>query len=581
MAPDLVTEPRKARKTRKGRDYKRVAEEFERAVLDGSFPCGALFRAAVERQRKDLDRSARGELPYKFDATVGERVCKFVELLPHVEGAENLVSTKIRLEPWQVWAVLVSFSWVSRVSGYPRFRRITLFMPKGQGKTLLCAAIAVYVLATEKGASTVLSAATTRDQARQAFDAARHMLIRSPELCERFGLVVEEHAIKRPATGTKYVPVSSEARSAEGKLPRLIVEDEIHIHAKRDLHDNLRSMAAKRPDSQTLVISTAGFDMSPQAIGYEVYSYARDILDGSVKDDSQFALLIEADRDDDPWSEATWRKANPNYGVSIDPVEVANEANEAKQRPLKQPSFLTKRLGRWVNSSAKWIAPADWEACVDPSLKIEDFHKRQAFIGADMGDTRDLTATVRVFVDMRADGKRTYSVFAKAYLPEESVTLSEGNDALRVWAEQGWITLTPGRSMGEGMSELVGDLLSDAETFPNSELCYDPWRAATLVESVGHALVPVVIRQGAQTQSEPMRELEAAILDRRLRHDGNPVLAWCMGNVIPRADRNGNIAPDREGESKKIDCAVALINAFVRAYVNDDDTFTSGGLISL
>jgi phage terminase large subunit-like protein len=105
---------------------------------------------------------------------------------------------------------------------------------------------------------------------------------------------------------------------------------------------------------------------------------------------------------------------------------------------------------------------------------------------------------------------------------------------------------------------------------PGSEVCYDPWGAAALVQLLEPAGATCVeIRQGAKTQSEPMKALEAAILDKRLRHDGNPVLAWCIGNVLARADRNGNIAPDRENEGKKIDCAVALINAFVRAHIAD------------
>ena len=576
--PDTLT-TRSKRKRKDERDYLAIAEQFQASVMDGSFPCGRLLRSAVERQLADLKRGP--EFAYVFDAEAGSRVCRFVELLPHVEGPENLVGTKIQLQPWQVWAIVVSFGWVSRVSRCPRFRRITLFMPKGQGKTLLCAAIAVYVLATDKGASTVLSAASARDQARQAFDAARNMLLRSPDLCERFGLVVEEHAIKRPGTGAKYMPISAEARTAEGKLPRLVVEDEIHAHPKRDLHDNLRSMSAKRPDSQTLVISTAGFDMSPDAIGYEVYGYARDILTGRLTDESQFALLLEADPEDDPWSPATWRKANPNLGVSIDPVEVENEANEAKQRPAKQPSFLTKRLGRWVKAASYWIHPGAWDKCHDPELRREDFDGRAAFIGLDLSITNDLTAKALVFVTMREDGRRGYSVFCDSYLPNESATLGGGNDALRVWASEGWLKLTTGHSMD---SQLVSaDIEQDLDRHPGSELCYDPWHAAAFIQPFDNAGAQCVkIRPTYQSISEPMKELESAILDGRLRHDGNPVLAWAMGNVQARTDDRGNMCPTKDNDSQKIDPAAALITAFARAYIADVvDAYATRGFLTL
>ena len=578
MQVSSTRSPRSSRGRKSARDYLAIAQQFQDQVLDGTFLCGRLLKAAVQRHVADLKRGP--EFPFEFDAEAGARVARFVELLPHVEGPANLVGTKIRLEPWQVWAIVVSFGWVARVSRNPRFRRITLFMPKGQGKTLLCAAIAVYVLATDKGASTILSAATARDQARQAFDAARNMLLRSPDLCERFGLVVEEHAIKRPASGAKYVPISAEARTAEGKLPRLVVEDEIHAHPKRDLHDNLRSMSAKRPDSQTLVISTAGFDMSPEAIGYEVYGYAKDILEGRVSDESQFALLLEADPEDDPWDPVTWRKANPNFGVSIDPVEVENEANEAKQRPNKQPSFLTKRLGRWVKAASYWIQPAAWEKCADTSLRREDFDG-PAFLGVDLATVRDLTAKVLVFVRSRPDGEREYTVFCDSYLAEESVTLGEGNDALRTWASEGWQTLTPGVSTS--LSLLLEDIRADLDRYPGSEVCYDPWSAAALVQPLNEAGVTCIqIRQGAQTMSEPMKALEAAILSGRVRHDGNPLLAWAIGNVMAKADINGNLRPTRENESRKIDPAMALINAFVRAHIAElHDAYSSRGFLTL
>jgi phage terminase large subunit-like protein len=544
------------------RDHVAIARKFEEDVLSGAFPCGVLFRAAVERQRADL---ARTDIAYRFDADLGAKAVRFLELLPHVDGPK--AGELFEAQPWQVWAVSVLHGWVSKVNGYPRFRRATLFMAKGNGKTFLAAGIALYPLCTGGTGDKVFSAATTREQAGLSFQTARHMLLKSPRLVERFGLEVGQHAIIQPASGAAYRCFSSEARSAEGVIPRLIVEDEIHAHPDRELHDNLRSSAAKRPDSQMVVISTAGFDMSPGAIGYEVYGYAKDILEGRLKDDSQFALLIEADEKDDPWDPATWRKANPNLGVSIDAVEVENEANEARQRPGKQPSFFTKRLGRWVKSAARWIPPASWDACADATLKREDF-TGPAYIGVDLASTRDLTAKVLVFVSMREDGQREYSVFCDTYLPSESVTFETVSEDLRLWASEGWLTLTPGPALNLGIVQ--GEIAADLERMPGSEVCYDPWGAAALVQLLEPAGATCVeIRQGAKTQSEPMKALEAAILDKRLRHDGNPVLSWCIGNVLARADRNGNIAPDRENEGKKIDCAVALINAFVRAHIAD------------
>ena len=570
--------PRKAKAPAK-RDHARIARSFETAVLNGTFPSGKLFRAAVERQRRDLERLKTDPgFKYRFDPEIGAKVVRFVEAgLVHVEGPETIVGKLIVLEPWQVWAIVVAWSWVSKVNSHPRFRRIVFFMPKGSGKTLLCAALALYTLATDKSGGRIISAATTRDQAKLAFRASRLMLVRAPGLAERFGLVVEEHRIVKPATGADYRPISAEAGGAEGQLPRLQVIDEIHAHPTRDLYDNLRSMAAKRPDSQMLVISTAGFDMSPKAIGYEVYCYARDVLLGTVKDDSQFALLIEADRDLDPWAPETWRQANPQLGVSIDAVEVENEANEARQVSSKQASFKTKRLGWWCQNAASWLDMEAWAKCQDDSIDWARFDGAAGSIGVDLAQTRDLTAKAHVFSELAEDGQRHYFVRCRAYLPAESPTLRDGQDTLRAWAADGALILTPGKAMDLGI--IHDDVLQDLDTHPGSELCLDPWGAVALkqmLEQEGYEDQIVEIRQGARTQSDPMKEIEASVLTGRLHHDGNPVLTWCVGNVVARADRNGNIAPDRENDSKKIDAGVALINAMVRAMLGSESAYSGG-----
>ncbi|MEI7705387.1 MAG: terminase TerL endonuclease subunit [Deltaproteobacteria bacterium] len=560
------------------RDHVEIAEAFAASVLDGSFPAGKLLVAAVKRQASDLKRQGPG-FAYVFDAEVGAKACRFLELLPHVDGPKSRQSCV--LEPWQVWTVIAAYSWVSKVTRYPRYRRLTLFVAKGQGKTFLAAGLALHSLATGTFSEKIYSAATTRDQAGLSFQTARMMLNFRPEVRDHFGLVVEQHQIVRPESGSHFKPISSEAGSAEGKIPAFILEDEIHAHKTRDLHDNLRSMAAKIPYSRQVVISTAGFDMSPAAIGYEVFGYARDILLGAVTDDSQFALIIDADRELDPWAPSTWRMANPNMGVSIDEVEVANEANEAKQVLSKQPSFFTKRLNWWCQAASAWMdtgSGSAWDKCHDREMRREDFDGASSFIGIDLAQTRDLSAVVNLFVRDGDDGRRNYFVFCHAYLPGESETLRQGNDTLRVWAQEGFLSLTPGRSM-EPTKIILPDVVADMDRNPGSEVCLDPWGGVALVQELtaaGYENQVVQIRQGAKTQSAPMQELEAAVLDGRLHHDGNPLLRWCVGNVVARADRNGNIAPDRESDGKKIDCAVALINAMVRGMLGSEQAYANG-----
>ena len=570
-----------ARKTGKKpqarRDHVAIADAWAKSVLDGSTNVGKLVRLAVERQQKDLARIGSPEFPYRFDAEVGAKVVRFLELLPHVEGPK--AGELVVLEPWQVWAVIVLYSWVRTDTAYPRFRRGTFFMPKGNGKTFLAAGLALHTLATGGHGEKVLSAATAMKQARQSFDTARHMLLRAPALRDRLGLQVGQHAIIQPATGAAYRPLSSDAEGLEGIIPSFIIEDEIHAHPTRDVHDNLRSSGAKRPDSRLVVISTAGLDL--EGIGHEVYQYARDILQGRIQDNSQFALLVEADEGADPFCEATWRQANPNYGVSIDPVEVENEALEAKQRSSKRRSFFTKRLGWWVDGSREWMKMSAWNACGDKNLRLEDFVGVPGFGGLDLASKIDVAAKALLFVrdlpKVCPDGaencpdhqgvERHYYLFAESYLNE--VRIEDGSNASYPgWAADGWIHSTPGNVTDFGI--IKQDILDDCKQFDIKAVGSDPHNATQLTqELIAEGVEVVEVPQKVQHLSEPMKELEAAVLSGRFHHNANPVMEWMISNVMVREDANGNLFPNKKRSKGKIDGVSATLNALNRALATD------------
>src|SRR5574341_2575759 len=171
------------------RDHASIAATFEEDVLAGRVPAGKLLVAAVERQRKDLARVGSSAFAYAWDPDRGAKVCRFIEsFLVHVEGAEDLVGTPLILADFQVWMLVVAFGWVQAGTKRPRFRRIVAFMPSGSGKSTLSAGIAAYFLCVDKGSSTIVTAATSRDQARLVFDWSRRMLINAPRLVERFGV---------------------------------------------------------------------------------------------------------------------------------------------------------------------------------------------------------------------------------------------------------------------------------------------------------------------------------------------------------------------------------------------------------
>ena len=578
-SPDVrstVVHPMKTRARRQGtrRDHTSIARQFQADVMEGRFPCGAIFRRAVERQINDEQSPPTG---YEFRPDLGARACRFFELLPYHEGPKR--GQKFRLEAWQVWLHWVFYGWVDSVTEEPRFRTAYWWIPKGNGKSPVAAMNVLYGIAPSRHGDKAYSAASTQKQARHVFDAAREMLRLAPDVCEKFALVVEEHKIKGENDNRVAEPVSSEAGSNEGIRPKVIVLDETHVQADRKLFDNLKSATDKVEGSRFISISTAGLNQNPEAIGWEIYRRTRDILLGTIDDPTTFAVIVEADRDRSPDDPETWRQANPNLGVSVSLAGIKAAMQYAREVPSGRYEKYAKHLGWWAEAGTALFDMERWKKLANPTISADDFSGWTLFVGVDLARTRDLTAAVFLFARARDDGKREYRLITRGtvYLPEQSDTIGRLPDVpFQRWADDGWLTLVGPRAGnardGDSMSyaPVREAIFSACRGRSSVEVCIDEWSAAELAVAIsneGHT--PVAIRQGAKTQSEPTRELEAAILDGRIEHDGSPVTEWCLSNTEAHLDRNGNVAPQRKDRSElnKIDVAVATINAMVRASV--------------
>lgn len=578
-----ISTPVAARRKPRGRDFSAISAQFEEDVLSGRFPAGALFRAAIERQRREIAKPPEG---YEFKATEGDKVCRRAERFPFHEGPKR--GQPFELQPWQVWIFRTLFGWVDPVSGWRRFREASIWEPKGNGKSPFAALVALCVLTVSTGGDKGYSAASAQKQARLVFDAAKEMLRidadnaaaeKRKSIRDHFGLVGEEHRIKGANDNRLYEPVSSEAGTIEGIRPFFLVLDEVHVLPNRKLYDNLQSATNKVDGSLFVTISTAGLDMSPQSLGYALYCRARDILLGKIDEPTTFALIIEADRkrpdgtDADPTDFEVWRQANPNLGISVSEAGLRKAMRTWRDVPSERPSLEVKHLGWWQATADAFLDIRRWNSLARPDLSLDSINVNDGWsvvVGVDLARTRDLTAAPIVCARARDDGKREYRIFTRnVWLPENSRTV---NPEIREWAKAGWISLQrdadgkPAESMGYGPVE---DLCKEmAQRFPGLEVCVDRWCALEFSNRLADAGVAVIpVAQGAQTLSEPMKELEAAVLDGRIEHDGSPVTAMCMGNLQAERNRNDGIAPTRENEHKKIDVAVAIVNALVRARI--------------
>ena len=560
-----VSESRKTpRKGQLNDSYIDRANRYIRDVLSGAIPSCKWTRLACERQLRDLKNAKSASYRYRFDPVAAERVCKFVELSPHIEG-KKFAGQLIHLEDWQCFSLTTVFGWLDRHSGLRRFRRAYSEIAKGNGKSALSSAVCNYMaFADGEPGAQVYSAATTREQAKVVWKISHAMLRKMPEFCRRAGVEPAAHSIHQLRTNSFFRPLSSDANSAEGVLSYFTCVDELHAHPTRELYDNLDTANSKRSGSIMWIITTAGSDRA--GICYEVRSYVIKILEQLAEDDSFWGIIYTIDDEDDWADPKNWPKANPNWGVSVDPESIAKQVSKALQIPSAQPTTLTKHFNRWVGSDHAWMDMQKWKACADHTLNLDDFIGQDCIDGLDLASKLDLLAKVKIFWK-DIDGKRHYYVFGTYWTPEKRLELTQ-NSQYQGWARSGYLRICPGETNDYDLVE--EDIREDARKFQVLEVGHDPYQAVELVNHLmSDGIVMAEVAQNALRLSEPMKEVEAAVYDRRFHHNGDPVLEWAISNVVCHRDKNDNLFPTKERQENKIDPATALFTGMNRVMSPD------------
>ncbi len=523
---------------------------------------------ACQRQLDDLARYTGKASPYRFNPKLkdskqgrtflpADNLCAFIERLPHVKGP--LAGASIQLEPWQVFILSTVFGWV-RPDGKRRFRRSYIEVPRGNAKSTLSSAVSLYMLTADgEGGAEVYSLATTRDQARIVFGDAQTMARRSAGFRNRFSVNVGAHNMHVLASGSKFEALSAEGSTLDGLNIHFGCIDELHAHKTRTVYDVVETGMGKRDNSLLWVITTAGSNRA--GICYEVRTFVTKLLDGVIQDDTQFGIIYGLDEGDSWDTEQALIKANPNWGISVRPEVLGPLQAKAMQLPSAINNFKTKHLNEWVNAHTAWMDMRAWDACADSTLDLDDFDGQPCWIGLDLASKTDIAALMVVFQHPHiADA---YAVFGKYYLPEDTVQAA-GNSQYPGWMRSGRLTVTVGNVID--FSWIEADLTQMASRFEIQAVAFDPFQATQLsTRMLAEGLPMIEVRPTVLNFSEPMKTLEALVLQKKLVHDGDPVLAWMASNVVAHLDAKDNIYPRKERPENKIDGIVALIMAFSRA----------------
>lgn len=542
-----------------------AANKYARDVVAGKVDACKWVRLCCQRHLDDLASSKGKGFKWKFNKAEAERVCAFVELLPHTKGKWAREKRRLKLEPWQKFIFCCVFGWVSKKTGLRRFREVYCEIPRKNGKSVVAAGVALYMLCADRefGAE-VYCGATTEKQAWEVFRPARLMMLKTPDLIEAAGVEVNARSLAIPEDGSRLEPIIGDP--GDGSSPSCSLIDEYHEHDSDDLYETMLTGMGAREQPLIFTITTSGSNIAGPC--YEKRKQVCAMLDKTVANDEIFGLIYTLDEEDDWRDLQALKKANPNYGVSIFPDNLQRDLADAIRYPSRQNGFKTKHCNLWVNAKMAWLNQLDWDRAAVPGLSLDDFKGRSCYAGIDLASKCDIADIAVVFREKDDAGRDLWTFFNRHYLPEGAVQGDGPNqEAYERWVIEGHLITTEGEELD--FDVIREDTKDIAGAHQVEEIAYDKWRATQLAHQLMKDGAEVVeVGGGIQTMNLAMRELEAALVSGRVRHNGDPVLAWMASNVVAH-EYKGCITPTKESSPKKIDGMVAILMAMSRAILAD------------
>lgn len=545
-----------------------LANQYARDVLSGKILACRSVRLACQRHFDDFKKSLDKDYLYTFNRELAERACRFVQLLPHSSG--DLAGQKLKLEPWQAFIFCSIFGWVTKKDKKRRFREAYIRVARKNGKSFFAAGIGTYMFCADgENSAEVYCGATTMAQAKKVFTPAKQMADRLPSLRNKFDISVWVDNMTRP-DGSIFAPMAG--KPGDGDSPHCAIIDEYHEHDTDHMYEAMTMGMGARSQPLTLIITTAGSSLESPC--YDKDKEVKEAISGIVRNERIFGMIYELDDGDDWTDPRNLIKANPNLDVSIKYSDLVELLEVAKQVPRKVNAFKTKRLNIWVSGKSAFFNMEHWAAAADPTLKLEDFANDGCNVGLDLANKLDMNAKVPLFT-REIEGKRHYySISPKFWVPEDTVNSTDPKllktaDRYRKFVDQGVLEATDGAEAD--YREILASFIDLQSEIRIDEVDFDPSGATALrhqMEDEGFTCVE--IRQDFTNMSPAMKELEAALAGGRFHHDGNPILTWCISNVIGKSPPGSDdiVRPTKGDKQSKIDGATALFNAMTRALLH-------------
>jgi phage terminase large subunit-like protein len=557
-----------------------VCQQYALDVVSGRILAGKWVIAACQRY---LDMRAATDAAWYFSAEKAQRVVDYLGRLG------------LKLLSWQVFCITNLFGFLRREDDLRLFRTATIFCATKQGKTTLLAGLGLYMAdADGEQAPEVYVAATSKSQSKDlCFRAALMQRQKNEELCSRSE--AWKSCIMWPATFGKFEPLASNSERLNGRNIHLGILDELSDMPTPDLYEVFTSSTVGRKQPLLITISTVGRTRESVA-GYE-YGHAEQVLQKLIPDDGLFCYLATLDDNDDPFDERVWIKSNPSLGVLVNVSALRAAAAKARATPSLKHSFLRYHANQWSSAtSSSWIDVNDLtkpgcayirddEKQFTPSERIklaeQRLEGRSCIAGLDLALVNDLSVLALIFPPDNDNG--IFEVLCRAYCPEDDIILrtKEHRVPYESWRDSGYLTSTPGNSTDYDF--IKEDVAQLRKKFSIEELGFDIHLGSDLLRTLEKDGMTVVQTNQGFYLTPAILRMERLIKQHRLCFHGNPLIAWCISNVVLSYGVR-QVRFDKLKSREKIDAAAAIaiaIDRFISRVPTEKSVYSTRGIIFL